>query len=841
MKVTSNKLNNKFKVITARDNSNPLVCLQLYIRIGSAWEENNEAGYSHLTEHLVFKSTKEFPQNAIMNKVTNLGGTLNAYTEFDSTCFYVTLPSKFTEEGIEILSELAREANFSNTDFESEKKVVIEELKQFKNEPEDSFIEEIAADYFTKNPYKKPIIGNLNSLKKADPESLRKFYKKYYVPNNSFLVASGDIVGNELDDVIERYFGSWKPSQLKEQIRISNNFPTSPTLKYIKKDISSNMLAFVIPDLAETDPDAYVLSLATKAFAIGKNSRLYSRLFTKEKLIDGVRVHSLSGINDGASVIIILPKQNADLTKISKIFLEELKLFLTNGISDNELEDNKKELVYFYRYTFEYIESIASSLGSEEILSSYQKFFEYPEMIRNISDNDLKRVISRYFSKEHLYIYCTGREHLHEKEINKILVEKEIPNNKITEQTFFETRLDSGMRILLRKVTGKPTIGISLSYEVSQLNETTDNLGINYLTSALLLYGNEKRNYQQFVNYCTSNGINFGISPQSETTLVSAKCFKEMLPASLELLSDVVLRPTFPMEHFKNIKQTTRSSMDRAKDYPQHNSALLFKELIFGKKSNLNNRSGSKSIIHKITLKQVKEWYAKHYQPENLSLAIAGDFNFDDALRLCESNFIFEKNNFSHSIQNTIVNSSKIKQKITKRGMDQAIIMIGGFACSANENMKNTAFHLLSQIIGGESDSILFTELREKRGLAYSVDFSYSSVRTTGFWVASAVVDKSNKDEAVRVIRDVLQNIKKNGITQKELETTKNFIRGQRLMEQESVLNLAQTLSILESLGLGYSYYLKRDERLDNVDVKMLHDLASEYFKEENQFIHIMV
>ena len=169
MKVTSNKLNNKFKVITARDNSNPLVCLQLYIRIGSAWEENNEAGYSHLTEHLVFKSTKEFPQNAIMNKVTNLGGTLNAYTEFDSTCFYVTLPSKFTEEGIEILSELAREANFSNTDFESEKKVVIEELKQFKNEPEDSFIEEIAADYFTKNPYKKPIIGNLNSLKKADP------------------------------------------------------------------------------------------------------------------------------------------------------------------------------------------------------------------------------------------------------------------------------------------------------------------------------------------------------------------------------------------------------------------------------------------------------------------------------------------------------------------------------------------------------------------------------------------------------------------------------------------------------------------------------------------------
>ncbi len=840
MKVTSKILKNEFKIITAKDNSNPLICLQLYIRIGSAWEERSEAGHSHLTEHLVFKSTKAYPENAIMNKVTNLGGSLNAYTEFDSTCFYVTLPSKFTEEGIEILSELAINANFSNEEFNSEKKVVIEELKQFKNEPEDSFIEDIAADYFTKNPYKKPIIGNMNSLKKAKPDSLRNFYKKYYIPNNCYLVAAGDIKGNDLDDLIEKYFGKWKPSQLKDRKRIGNHFPTKPEIKYFAKDISSNMLAFVIPDLAETDPDAYPLSLVTKAFAIGKNSKLYKRLFTQEKLIDNVHVHSLSGINDGASVILIMPKKKADITKISKIFLEELKQFFLHGMSDIELEDNKKELIFFYRYTFEYMESLASSLGSEEILSNYKKFFEYPEMMRNITSNDIKRIIKHYFSKEHLYIYNTGKENLNKNVLGKLLKEKYKENKNIV-QNYFETRLENGMKVLLKRVTGKPTVGISLSYEVSQLNETVINLGINYLTSALLLYGNKKRNYQQFLNYCISNGINFGISPQSETTLVNAKCFKETLPASLELVSDVVLHPTFPKEHFNNIKLTIKSNLDRVKDYPQKNSALLFKELIFGKKSNLNSRSGSKTSIQNITMKQVKEWFVKHYQSQNMSLAIVGDFNFDDALRLCNENFVFKKNNYSESIQKAIINSSKTKYKLTKKGMDQAIISIGGFACNSNDKTKNTAFHVLSQIIGGENDSILFNELREKRGLAYSVDFSFSSVRSTGFWVASAVVDKSNKDKAVKVIRDVLKDIKTNGITFEELETTKNYIRGQRLMEEESVLNQAQTLSILESLGLGYSHYLKRDERLDRVDVKMLHDLTSEYFKEEDQFIHIMV
>ena len=840
MKVTSKHLKNDFKVITARDNSNPLVCLQLYIRIGSAWEERSEAGYSHLTEHLVFKSTKAFPQNAIMNKVTNLGGSLNAYTEFDSTCFYITLPSKFTEEGIGILSELALNADFSNEDFYSEKSVVIEELKQFRNEPEDSFIEDIAADYFTKNPYKKPIVGNMNSLKKAKPDSLRNFYKKYYVPNNCFLVAAGDIKGDELNIVIEKYFGAWEPSKLKERKRISNHFPTKPDIKYLPKDISSNMLAFVIPDLAETDPDAYPLSLVTKAFAIGKNSRLYTRLFTQDKLIDNVHVHSLSGINDGASVIVIMPKRKADITKICKIFLEELKKFYLHGMNDIELEDNKKELIYFYRYTFEYMESLASSLGSEEILSNYKKFFEYPEMVRNITSYDIKRIIKNYFSKEHLYIYITGRDNVNEIVLNKLLKEK-YKENKKNEHKYFETRLNNGMKVLLKRVSGKPTIGISLSNEVSQLNETVTNLGINYLTSTLLLYGNEKRNYQQFLNYCISNGINFGISPNSETTLINAKCFKETLSASLELVSDVVLHPTFPKEHFDNIKLTIKSNLDRVKDYPQNNSALLFKEMILGKKSNLISRSGSKTSIQNITMKQVKEWYRIHYQPHNMSLSIVGDFNFDDALRLCETNFIFNKNNSSKSIQKAIINSSKTKYKLTKKGMDQAIINIGGFACNSNDKIKYTAFHVLTQIIGGENDSILFNELREKRGLAYSVDFSFSSVRSIGFWVASAVVDKSNKDEAVKVIRDVLKNIKTNGITLEELNTTKNFIRGQRLMEEESVLNQAQTLSILESLGLGYSYYLKRDERLDKVNVKILHELAVEYFKEENQFIHIMV
>ena len=154
MKISDTVLKNGFKIITARDISNPIISMQLHVKMGSAWESEKEAGFSHLTEHLVFKSTSKFPDNEIYERITFLGGHINAYTEYDSTCYFITLPTKFAEEGLEILAELVRNANFNDDEFEFERKVVIEELKQIQNDPEEWFLEKIAQEYFKENPIK---------------------------------------------------------------------------------------------------------------------------------------------------------------------------------------------------------------------------------------------------------------------------------------------------------------------------------------------------------------------------------------------------------------------------------------------------------------------------------------------------------------------------------------------------------------------------------------------------------------------------------------------------------------------------------------------------------------
>ena len=841
MKVNKKILENGFSVISSVDNSNPLVSLQLYVKIGSTREKPSEAGFSHFTEHLVFKSTEKYPENEIMEQVSFLGGNINAYTEFDTTCFYITLPSEFLDEGIDILTQIVRYANFSDEEFESEKKVVIEEFKQYQDDPEDFFIEEIAKFYFKKNNYRNPIIGNLERLQSCKPDELRAFYKEYYSPSNAFLVVTGDIDENELDEILDKHFASWEQKKIEKMPLMKEDFPNMPEVYTWEKDISRDMLAFVLPDLAETDVDANALALAAKNFGIGKNSRLFHRLFQIEKLIDTIKVHSLSGLNSGITIFLIMPKKNADLKRITEIFLQELNLLYHYGLSELEVKEKKRELIHYYRYSYEYVESLATGLGNEEVLSDYTRFLRYEDTIDKIDKKSVDKAIQRYYKPCSLFIYHLGKEKIDTKVFFNLLKNCDRKSDrKENKLDFYKTTLPNGMRITFKRVKGKPTVGVSLSFRVSQLNETSKNLGINVSTSSLLLYGNENRSYKQLMNFCTSNGISLGISPGLETTNLRMKCFTDMLPSSLEIISDILQKPLFPKQHFENLRNTFISGMDRISDFPQYYAHHLWSQMFFGKKSNLLNREGIKSTLRALSRKQLIDWYHQHYVPSNMDLAIVGDFNFHQIEATCEQLFSSMEKKDYNSEQKMILDPTKKKFQRLSKGLNQANINIGGWAGSMTNQADNTAFHVLANLIGGDSNSLLFEELREKRGLSYASHFGYTSLMEKSYFELSALVDKDREDEAMEVIMEILEKVKNEKFSEKELQRTKNYIRGQRLMDEESVLSQAQNISILESIGLGYQYYLDRDKRLENVTLDQLQKLAEKYFNEDNFYIHIM-
>lgn len=183
---------NQMRLLYAAVPENPLICLQLYIRTGSVHESSAQRGYAHFLEHLVFKNTARYPNNSLSLAASECGAVLNAYTDYDTTCFYLTLPSEMLDTGLEILSQMAVYSEFTTHDVEVEKSIIIEEIHQYEAEPEMDFIEYIQTKYFTDSPLRYPVLGDSRSIRMATREALVDFYRQHYVPQNAFLVATGD-------------------------------------------------------------------------------------------------------------------------------------------------------------------------------------------------------------------------------------------------------------------------------------------------------------------------------------------------------------------------------------------------------------------------------------------------------------------------------------------------------------------------------------------------------------------------------------------------------------------------------------------------------------------------
>ncbi len=825
-------LTNGLKVLSYKKNSYPVVSIQLYVRIGGALENDNESGFSHLTEHLVFKSTKKFPDNSVMQTSAWLGGNINAYTEYDSTCFFITLPSKHLEKGLEIISELVMNANFNDEEFYKEKQVVIQEKYQYEDDPEDSFIEAIAKDYFTKNRYGKPILGEYKILENAKPQQLRDFYKKYYRPNNAFLLVTGDFEENTLYKKTEKYFGNWTKKAIKKIPYQNDDWKSG--FRFVKKDIQDDYLGFVFPELSEKNPESHILSAAFSMFAGGKKSRLYERLFTKEQLIDAIKIQSLAGVNDGISIIMVLPKNGASLTKIFDIFIEERNKILKNGFTIEELSDYKKEQIFNFRYSKEYMENLGMSIGMEEILSTYKNYDKFPEKISSITLKKLNEVVKKYLVDDKLSIYQMGKNKLNYKKKKSL-----IKTDRIFAKDVWENQITSGAKLIFKKVKNAETVGIAITLPISQFNEYKGIRGINATTATMLLYGNQKRSYEEILNYTRKNGIAITVSSKTDCTTIKAKCFKEDLSKTFDILSDILFTSTFPKKHFENIQKTKISLLKKIKNYPQYYSLKLWKEFYFGKESNMLGMENSATAMKKISLSKVKDWYKTHYLAQNMNIAVVGDFDFSEVYSYIDEYFNKFKR-IDYSVEKKVIYKEPEENfKIKRNNLTQAYVNIGGNAPKFDEK-NSVAFFILSEILGGNADPILFNEIREKRSWAYAIDLDYEKTDLIGFFLINAIVENKFYNQTVDTIVEILTKGIDKKLISDYLPKIKTYIKGQRILAEEGVLTLASALSNILFLNKDYQYHINWQKRLDAVSTEDIMDVAKEYFTKDKLFTSVL-
>lgn len=847
------QLANSMRLLAHPDSANPIICLQLYIKTGSVNESSQQYGFSHFLEHLVFKSTRKYPDNQISSVSSSLGFVLNAYTDFDTTCYYLMLPKERLSEAMDILVEMACYANFSEMDVQGEKDIIIEEINQYECEPEMSFIEYIQATSFLKSPLNHPVLGTIATVSKASTRALQAFYHQHYRPSNAFMVACGDFDPDLLFRLFSSAFSNWQDAEMSSRdflIKKHNAF----RFHNLEKQ-GPELLAFVLPELAEKHPDSEALHIAIRHLAIGKSSLLHKELVERRKLCSFVKVSSISGLISGVSVILLAPTKPSNKDAIIKAIFKYWAQILSHGVSSQAMQLIKKDIIHSWLYSFDGVEHKASLIANEEFNQDLGRIRGYGSLIESINGSHILEAVNKHWQASSLAVYYQGMGDYKLSEPPTLNAQKHKTSKQTTAAVILESQaldlyhqdtpqyyqysIPGGMQFVYNYIPNRLICGFALSSPLCQLNESI--AGQNYFTSALMLYGTQRHSHDELMRISRESGFNIRVQQHLDSTLFRGKSHYQDLPLVLNILAEIISYPAFDPRYFRMLKSAALDNLRREKSYPVSYAYTRWFNNVFGKDNNLLRSTGDAHDIESIRLEDCRDWHDSWHLGRDFSLCVVGSLDPEELHALVRQLFSCSSSSQAAPPHKPRYSSSKAFMQRQYKHKEQSIIHIGGYACPASNRMDNSAFHVLAQVLGGDLASRFYSILREKHGYAYQTGFDFSSIEELGFWYAYAFCDPDDYRACQKLMQDILNDVALNGISAQEMKDAQNYLVSVNRFDAESPAFKAATIANLISLGYPLDYHLQREQRIRSITLDQIQTLAAKWLKPDNQYTHIMV
>ncbi|MGC9064990.1 MAG: M16 family metallopeptidase, partial [bacterium] len=242
---------------------------------GSRIEREGEKGYSHLIEHLIFQGTEDKDAKTLALAFDKLGTEANAFTERDSTCFYVKVLKRYALEAIELLAEMLSFPAFREKDVEKEKKVVIEEFKSYMDNPEQVIHDMGLKALWGEHPLSNSPLGEIDDLLSADPDKLKRFWSRTYTSDKLLVAIAGDLDENDVKRVISSY-------PLFSRGNSSLDFEDAPSLNpqllYREDDTEITHIVLIGPGPSYGDRDFYSANALTVILSNSMGARLFQKI-----------------------------------------------------------------------------------------------------------------------------------------------------------------------------------------------------------------------------------------------------------------------------------------------------------------------------------------------------------------------------------------------------------------------------------------------------------------------------------------------------------------------------------------------------------------------------------
>lgn len=392
------ELSNGLKVIVNEDNNTSMAAMNLVYDVGARDEDENQTGFAHLFEHLMFEGSVNIPNYD--KPLQNVGGTNNAFTNNDITNYYLTLPAQNLETGFWLESDRMLKLNITEEKLEIQKKVVIEEFKErYLNQPYGDIWPLIRKMCYEKHPYKWPTIGKeIRHIENTKLNDVERFFNRFYCPSNAILSISGNVKTSEMMKLCKKWFEPIPAGQKNKRKLPSEPIQTQERITQVERKVPQSMLYMAWPMPGHNQPDYHAIDLFTEVLGSGESSRLYQQLVKEKQIFSHVSSYILGSRDPGLAIVSGRLNKGINQETAKAEVWNVLNAFKNTPVSQSELTKTQNKGTTNDEIELLGILPKAMKLGFGSLMGNANFINEEREIYNRLTCNDLNEVAKNYFN-----------------------------------------------------------------------------------------------------------------------------------------------------------------------------------------------------------------------------------------------------------------------------------------------------------------------------------------------------------------------------------------------------------------------------------------------------------
>ena len=655
-------LENGLTVVLHQDSSDPLVHVDVTYHVGSGREDIGKSGFAHFFEHMMFQGSENVADEQHFKLITEAGGTLNGTTNSDRTNYFETVPSNQLEKMLWL--EADRMGFFLNAvtqeKFEVQRETVKNERAQrVDNQPYGLLNERVGEALFPEgHPYSWSTIGYIEDLNRATLNDLKKFFLRWYGPNNAVITVGGDFDEAQTLEWIKKYFGP-----IPKGAEVSDPIYTPVTLdenRYIslEDNIQLPLLYMAWPTVHLNHADEAPLDVLMSIMGSGKTSLLYKNLEKPGLAVQASAGHGCQELHCSFTLFALAnPARVQNLAEMEDILRNSLEEFEERGVEDDDITRVKSQIISGMIYGLESVSGKVSQLASyetyrnnpngigediaryegvtkAEVMRVYAKYVkDKPSVIMSIVPKGQSAMIAKPDSWQR-YERTIPKDNetddfdwsLPEDNFDRSVIPPSGPNPLVSVPDIYKGELANGVKLLGSLNSETPTTTINLNLEAGQNYEALDKVGLASLTAEMMNEATQKSSSEDLSNRLAKLGSSISFSSGNTRTSLYVRSLSKNLDETLSIAAEKLLFPKFDPDDFERVKANAIQGIKASKKQPEVLAAEAFNRKLFGDNNSFAYaNAGTVETVSNLSLDDVKAFYKTYYTPQIAQIVAVND------------------------------------------------------------------------------------------------------------------------------------------------------------------------------------------------------------------------